>query len=174
VLTLVLPDHPNRTLTYFWRVPAWTSHDPILSTNGASGKPGAVHIVGARTAPAPLCLIVCRTKRGRELGLPEGRERAKPSSRLPRSRAPLAARPPRCQSCPANLSSGRAPAPEGRRSGPTLLLAPQRVARERPAHPPRATTARAMRGQSPDPPQAGRSAAGLGDARRPDLPWRPR
>src|SRR5262249_4406076 len=43
VTRLVLEQHPNRTLTNFRRIPALSSHDSILSKNGASGKPGAVH-----------------------------------------------------------------------------------------------------------------------------------
>jgi len=43
VLVLALQDHPNRPLSYLWGIPAWSRHDPILSSIGVSGNPGAVH-----------------------------------------------------------------------------------------------------------------------------------
>jgi hypothetical protein len=42
MLVLVLQNHPNRPLSNLWGIPAWSRHDPILSINGVSGKPGAV------------------------------------------------------------------------------------------------------------------------------------
>jgi hypothetical protein len=41
----MLGDHPNRPLPYLWRVSASSCHDPILSKNGVSGNPGAVHFL---------------------------------------------------------------------------------------------------------------------------------
>jgi hypothetical protein len=42
MLRLVLHDHADRPLPHLRCVSACSSHDPILSRNGASGKPGAV------------------------------------------------------------------------------------------------------------------------------------
>ena len=43
VLALVVEDHPNGPLTDFLGKPRPLCHDPILSIDGASGKPGAIH-----------------------------------------------------------------------------------------------------------------------------------
>src|SRR5262249_25550885 len=43
VLLLVLQHHPHRPLPHLGGEPAWLGHDPILSRDGASRKPGAVH-----------------------------------------------------------------------------------------------------------------------------------
>ena len=40
----VLEHHPHRSLPHLRGKPAWSRHDPILSRNGASGKPGAVQM----------------------------------------------------------------------------------------------------------------------------------
>ena len=42
MLRLMLHDHADRPLPHLRCVSACSSHDPILSRNGASGKPGAV------------------------------------------------------------------------------------------------------------------------------------
>jgi hypothetical protein len=39
-----LPGALGAPLTHFQWVPFWSSHDPILSNNGVSGKPGAVQL----------------------------------------------------------------------------------------------------------------------------------
>ena len=38
----MIENHPNRPLPHFWGVLSFPFHDPILSTDGVSGKPGAI------------------------------------------------------------------------------------------------------------------------------------
>src|SRR5713226_6303993 len=40
---MLIHDHPHRSLAHLLRVPVWSCHRSILSRNGASRKPGAVH-----------------------------------------------------------------------------------------------------------------------------------
>jgi hypothetical protein len=40
----VLQDHPHRSVPDLRGEPARSCHDSILSRNGASGNPGAVHL----------------------------------------------------------------------------------------------------------------------------------
>ncbi len=47
MLPTVLYHHPHRPLSHLLRVPVWSCHRSILSRNGASRKPGAVHYVKA-------------------------------------------------------------------------------------------------------------------------------
>jgi hypothetical protein len=45
----VLDDHPYRPLADFLGKPRSACHDSILSTNGVSGNPGAIHLAGTYT-----------------------------------------------------------------------------------------------------------------------------
>ena len=40
----MIENHPNRPLPHFWGVLSFPFHDPILSTDRVSGKPGAIHL----------------------------------------------------------------------------------------------------------------------------------
>jgi len=42
----VLEDHPDGPFTHFLWVTRSSVHDPILSNDGVSGRPGAIHLVG--------------------------------------------------------------------------------------------------------------------------------
>jgi site-specific recombinase XerD len=44
MLVLLLQHHPDGPLSHFGGEPAWSGHDSILSSYGASGKPGALHL----------------------------------------------------------------------------------------------------------------------------------
>jgi hypothetical protein len=50
----VLEHHPDRPLTYFLRKPCQFVHDPILSNDGVSSKPGAIQYgIVERLSPRP-------------------------------------------------------------------------------------------------------------------------
>ena len=51
----MIENHPNRPLPHFWGVLSFPFHDPILSTDGVSGKPGAIQMAAEGL---PLTVIV--------------------------------------------------------------------------------------------------------------------
>jgi hypothetical protein len=69
MLFRVIENHPNCPLTYFRWVTLLFVHDPILSNDGVSSKPGAIHLAirkalkgekyirGSFDPPAPLPAI---------------------------------------------------------------------------------------------------------------------
>ena len=44
MLARMLEDHPHRPFAYLWGILPGFCHDSILSRNGVSGNPGAVHL----------------------------------------------------------------------------------------------------------------------------------
>jgi transposase InsO family protein len=47
----LLEDHPDRPLPDLLRIPGSPCHDPILSRNGVSGKPGGLQVPGFPEIP---------------------------------------------------------------------------------------------------------------------------
>jgi len=41
---IVFQDHPNSPVSHLWGIPTSFFHRPFLSSNGASGNPGPVHL----------------------------------------------------------------------------------------------------------------------------------
>jgi hypothetical protein len=56
----VVEDHPNCSFADLWGVSILLAHDPILSKNGVSGNPGAVHLIdAAQPSGQKKTLVVC-------------------------------------------------------------------------------------------------------------------
>ena len=58
MLLRVLENHPDCPLTHFLWVTLLFVHDPILSNDGVSSKPGAIHFVDKRKGNGIISWVV--------------------------------------------------------------------------------------------------------------------